>query len=128
MVYVVLYYYLWCVKLYGCCGSVLVYVWCRIKWLLWYCITIRVVQNYMVTVVIVLTIRVIVGIYGLLWFCITIRVVKDYMVTVVLYYYMCGEELNGYCGTVLVKISVTVVPVLLYVWCKTVWLLWFCIV
>ena len=50
------------------------------------------------------------------WFCITMRVVQNYMVTVVLYYYTCGVELNGYCGTVL-----------LYVWCKTLWLLWFCI-
>ena len=38
------------------------------------------------------------------------------MVTVVLYYYTCGVELNGYCGSVL-----------LFVWCKTIWLLWFCI-
>ena len=52
MVYVVLDYYTCGAGLYGYCGTVLLYVWCRIKWLLWYCITICVVQDYMVTVVI----------------------------------------------------------------------------
>ena len=90
--------YVWC-RTIGCCGSVLLYVWCRIKWLLWFCITICVVQDYMVTVVLYY------------YTC-----GAGLLVAVVLYYYTCGVELNGYCCSVL-----------LFVWCKTIWLLWFCI-
>ena len=69
------------------------------------------------------------------------------MVTVVLYYYACGAELYGYCGSVLLYVwcrnyMVTVVlyyytcgvklygycgTVLLYVWCRNIWFMWFCI-
>ena len=99
LVAVVLYYYTCGVELNGYCGSVLLFVWCKTIWLLWFCITIRVVSDYMVAVVLYY------------YTC-----GAGLLVAVVLYYYTCGVELNGYCGSVL-----------LFVWCRTIWLLWFCI-